>query len=55
MRWLAIMETSKENGVNLSKYLNYLFEKLPNVNFVRNTDILISFLPWTKNVQEICQ
>ena len=50
-----IIETAKDNGLNPSKYLNYLFEKLPNMDFIRNPDILVDFLPWAKNVQVICQ
>lgn len=51
----TIIETAKENGLNPSKYLNYLFEKLPNLDFIRNPDILVGFLPWAKTVQELCQ
>ncbi len=51
----TIIETAKENRLNPSKYLNYLFEKLPNLDFIRNPDILVGFLLWAKNVQEICQ
>ena len=51
----TIIETAKENGLNPSKYLNYLFEKLPNLDFIRNPDVLVGFLPWAKSVQEICQ
>ena len=51
----TIIETAKENGLNPSKYLNYLFKKLPNADFIRNPNVLVGFLPWAKNVQEICQ
>ena len=51
----TIIETAKVNNLNPSKYLNYLFEKLPNTDFIRNPDVLVDFLPWAKTVQEICQ
>ena len=50
-----LIETAKANSLNPSKYLNYLFEKLPNTDFVRNRGVLVDFLPWAKNVQETCQ
>ena len=51
----TIIETAKANRLNPSKYLNYLFEKLPNTDFIRNPDVLVDFWPWAKNVQETCQ
>ena len=51
----TIIETAKANSLNPSKYLTYLFEKLPNVDFIRNPDLLVGFLPWAKNVQENCR
>ena len=51
----TIIETAKANRLNPSKYLNYLFEKLPNTDFIRNPDVLVDFLPWAKSVQENCQ
>ena len=51
----TIIETAKANSLNPSKYLNYLFEKLPNTDFVRNPGVLVDFLPWAKNIQEICK
>ena len=52
---LSLIETAKANRLNPSKYLNYLFEKLPNTDFIRNPDVLVDFLPWAKSVQETCQ
>ena len=51
----TIIETAKANHLHPSKYLNYLIENLPNVDFMRKPDLLVDFLPWAKNVQEICQ
>ncbi|MGL4373284.1 MAG: IS66 family transposase, partial [Turicibacter sp.] len=51
----TIIETAKANGLNACKYLEYLFEKLPNTDFIRNPEVLEEFLPWTKKVQELCR
>ncbi|MFR3815895.1 transposase domain-containing protein [Turicibacter sanguinis] len=49
------METAKEHGLNIYKYLTYLFEHLPNVEFLMKPKLLEDFLPWAKNVQEHCK
>lgn len=51
----TIIETAKANRLNPSKYLNYIFEKLPNTDFITNSDVLVDFLLWSKTVQELCQ
>lgn len=47
----SIIETAKEHGLNVYKYLTYLFEHLPNVEFLMKPKLLEDFLPWAKNVQ----
>ena len=44
------METAKENGLNPYAYLNYLFEKLPNLESVDDTN-LDQLLPWAVKLQ----
>lgn len=41
----SIIETAKENGLNPYAYLNYLFEKLPNLES-RDGETLDQLLPW---------
>jgi transposase len=49
----SIVETAKENGLNPFKYLEYLFEKLPNID--RDDPAAIAgLLPWAEAVQEKC-
>lgn len=43
----SIIETAKENGLNPAKYLEYLFEKLPNIDFRNNPEVLDELLPWS--------
>lgn len=41
----SIIESAKENGLNPCAYLNYLFEKLPNLES-RDNETLDQLLPW---------
>lgn len=50
----TLVETAKENGIDPFNYLNYLFEKLPNINFSRNSKLLDDFLPWSDNIKQNC-
>jgi len=47
----SIIETAQANGLVPFKYLNYLFETLPNIT----TSKLPDCLPWNPAVQEICR
>ena len=51
----SVIETAKEHGLNVYKYLTYLFEHLPNVEFLMKPKLLEDFLPWAKKVQEYCK
>ena len=44
----SIVETSKANDFEPFRYLTYLFEKLPNINFKIHPEVLEDFLPWSK-------
>lgn len=46
----SIIETAKENNLDLFRYLTYLFENLPNIN-VKDTAALENLLPWTEAIQ----
>lgn len=46
----SIVETAKENGLNPSSYLEYLFERLPNIDHT-DTAAIDSLLPWGEAVQ----
>lgn len=41
----SIIETAKANGLNVYKYLTYLFKNLPNYKFLVNPEPLKDFLP----------
>jgi hypothetical protein len=46
----SIIESAKENGLNPYAYLNYLFEKLPNLES-RDDETLDQLLPWNVKLQ----
>ncbi|MGL5255832.1 MAG: transposase domain-containing protein, partial [Proteocatella sp.] len=44
-----MVEIAKENGLNQFPYLEYLFEKLPNIDKTDEKQ-LSEFLPWSKSI-----
>jgi transposase len=50
----SIVETAKENGLNPFHYLEYLFEELPNMDYM-NKENLDQFLPWSSTIPEKCR
>jgi len=50
----SIVETAKLNNLNVFQYLKYLFENLPNINFVEQPDMLEKYLPWSESLPDYC-
>lgn len=50
----SIVETAKANDLNTFYYLNYLFEKLPNID-IESIDQLDKLLPWSSSIPEECK
>ena len=50
----SIVETAKENNLNPFPYLEYLFEKLPNIN-KDNLVALAELLPWSESIPKHCR
>src|SRR6056297_241355 len=50
----SIIETAKANSLNPFYYLNYLFEKLPNID-LENMNELDKLLPWSGSIPEDCK
>jgi transposase len=48
----SIIETAKENNLNPMKYLIYVFEKMPNIDFRNKPEKLKELLPWSNLPQE---
>lgn len=51
----SIIETAKENNLKPMTYLTYLFEKIPNLKFTDNPEILIDLMPWSDKLPENCK
>ena len=50
----SIVETAKENGLNPFSYLQYLFERLPNLD-IQDEQALDELLPWSKTLPPGCR
>ncbi|SEH40414.1 transposase domain-containing protein, partial [Selenomonas sp. KH1T6] len=51
----SVVETCKANDIDPFKYLVYLFERMPNMNFKIHPDELDELLPWNEEVQKNCK
>lgn len=50
----SIVETARNNGLNVFSYLTYVFEKLPNID-INDPDALDSLLPWSDSLPDSCK
>lgn len=50
----SIVETAKENGLNPYNYLQYLFERLPNID-IQDQNALDELLPWSVALPPTCR
>lgn len=50
----SVVESAKENGLNPYKYLNYLFEELPNMD-TTDKEQLAKLLPWSTSIPQECR
>lgn len=51
----SIVETAKANGLNVYTYLNYVLERMPNMNWAVNPEVLEALMPWNDQVQQACR
>ena len=51
----SVVETCKANGIAPFKYLVYLFERMPNINFKIHLEKLDALLPWNEEIQNSCK
>lgn len=51
----SIIETAKANKLNVFKYLRYLLQEIPNMDFKNKPEILDQLLPWNENIKKICK
>lgn len=50
----SIVERAKENGLKPMNYLTYVFEKMPNIDFKNNPELLKELTPWSKSLPKEC-
>ena len=48
----TIIETAKINKLNISKYINYLLEELPQLDDINDEKELAKYLPWSEELPE---
>ena len=51
---LSIMKTAELHGLNVRKYLNFLFTEIPNLAIV-DRETLADYVPWSAKVQLNCK
>ena len=51
---LSLAETSKANGIDFYKYLVKLFTDLPDLPIHQQPELLMNYMPWSKEIQELC-
>ena len=51
----SLIETSKANGLDPEKYLNYVLTEMPGKCFKDNDEMLEGWMPWSKGVQDNCK
>ena len=51
----SIIETAKANGLNPFAYLKWLFEEMPQLADLKDTEALDRLLPWSEAVPEACR
>lgn len=50
----SIVGTASANKLDAYKYLEYIFRRLPNLDFAADDSILDEYLPWSEKVQLEC-
>lgn len=51
----SLVQTAKENGLNVYKYLQKILRELPSLRFVQHSELLEAYLPWSKTIQATCR
>lgn len=51
----TLIETSKANGLNPRKYIQYILSDIPGVAFRQYPEFLEDYLPWNPIIQKLCR
>ena len=51
----TLIETSKANGLNPNKYIQYILSDIPGSAFLENPEFLEDYMPWNPAIQKRCR
>lgn len=51
----TLVESARANNLDVYEYLKYLLEEMPNNNHLQNPELLDQYLPWSKELPDICR
>ena len=51
----SLVETTKANNLNVFKYLRYLLQKMPSLDFKNHPELLEDLLPWAEEPRKTCK
>ena len=51
----TLIETAKANGLNPTKYIEYILKNIPGQCFLEDPELLEDFMPWDAVVQQVCK
>lgn len=51
----TIVESAKANRLDVYEYIKYLLTDLPNINFQTQPELLDQYLPWSKELPDVCR
>ena len=47
----SVINTATANNIDPYKYLEYIFQQLPNLDFSQDSSVLDEYLPWSQKMQ----
>ena len=50
----TLVESARENNLNVYEYLDYLLATMPNIDFCNHPDLIDDILPWSDKLPERC-
>lgn len=51
----TLIETAKANGLNPTKYIEYILKDIPGSAFMEYPEFLEEYMPWDPLVQKFCK
>lgn len=51
----TLVETAKQNDLNIFNYLDYLLKLLPNIDYPNHPALLDDYLPWSEQLPKECR